>query len=139
MTWGDLTKPAKGSHWLASKQRRAERVAAENDVMRQAKVRDGYRCRFPGCEYMSKKPRLETAHQRHRGIGGNPDGSRTTLPELVTLCWLHHAAYDRHEIDIQPLSVDGFNGPAVFYVRSESGKWVHVATEQRIGVSEARS
>jgi 5-methylcytosine-specific restriction endonuclease McrA len=75
-----LPKPAKGSALKAKRRRKAQGARRERQIMTQAKARDGYRCRVCG------QPGTDAAHLRHRGMGGNPAGDRTTLENLVCLC-----------------------------------------------------
>lgn len=132
-------KPAKGEAWLESKKRSRERKAAEDAVMASVRKQDG-QCRYPLCAHRTKKPRLECAHMEHRGMGGNPTGDKTQPEKLITLCFIDHGAFDRGELDIIPLSADkGTRGPCSWHVlNKESGKFVHVASEKALGVSEVR-
>jgi len=129
-------KPMRGTALLASRTRRAKRVAAEQKVMRAAKKRDG-KCRWPGCHY--KNMPLDPCHDKHRGMGGNPDGTRTRMNALITLCRVHHGLLDAHDIGIETLSNQEFSGPCDFYQRSESGRMELVYSETKIGVSVERS
>ena len=123
-------KPAKGEAFLASKKRRAERVAHERGIMDQVKRLDRT-CRYPHCEHMAKKPRLEVAHVRHRGMGGNPTGDRTTAAELITYCFIHHDEYDHGTMYHEPLTPRGTRGPCAFYrIHQETGEKIHVASER---------
>jgi hypothetical protein len=131
MSFG-FPKPAKGTHWLEGRKRRADRKAAEDAVMREAKQRDGYTCRWPKCEYMPKKPRIECAHLEHRGMGGNPSGDRTQRHKLITLCVVHHGMLDGPNYEIEPVTSAGTDGPVAFYRRhQETGVMEHVYTEPR--------
>jgi hypothetical protein len=133
-------KPAKGTAWIAMKGRKRERKSVEDKTMLAAKRRDSHTCRFPNCEYMRMDPRVEAAHRRHRGMGGNPAGDRTTLNDLVTWCFIHHSEWDRGgEWDIEPQQAErGFSGPCDFYrTNPANGKWEIFARETVIGVSVA--
>lgn len=135
-----LGKPAKGSGYMQAKDRRANRRDAEQSVMRAAKVRDHHQCRWPGCngKYRGLELPIDACHAIHRGPGGNPDGSRTAATsQLVSLCRRHHQMWDGHEIDLQPLTDAAFDGPVSFHEKRESGKFEHVASESRRGVSVA--
>lgn len=90
----NFQKPIKGSAWLDAKKRAAEHKRAEDAIMAAVRKLDG-QCRYPLCEHRAKKPRLEAGHKRHRGMGGNPTLDRTTPEELMTFCFIDHAAYDR--------------------------------------------
>lgn len=135
-----LRKPIRGAAMLERRGRRAELVAHERREMDAAKRRDGHKCRWPACEFAGKKLPIEGAHAfQHRGVGGNPDGSRTARKLIVSLCKIHHSLVDRAELEIEALTNEMADGPLAFFRRAESGRMQHVASESRIGVSEARS
>lgn len=127
----DLTKPKKGSALLASRARRAGRVAAEQKVMQEAKRRDGHQCRVPACEYRPKRLRIEAAHLVHRGMGGDPRGTRTTRAGLISLCVIHHAEFDAGQLTILPLTERGTDGPCSFTLED-------TRFERTVGVPETR-
>lgn len=138
---GAFFKSAKGTARIKRLDRRADRRDAEQAVMHAAKVRDGHKCRWPGCtgRYRGLPLRIEAAHELHRAMGGNPSGDRTTLPLLVTLCERHHDQWDDALIAIEPVTDAGFNGPAAFYlIDKETGAKAHVVSERSIGISEPR-
>lgn len=110
-----------GTAWLDSRKRRADRKAEEDKAMRDAKARDRHVCRFPACEYMPKKPRIDAAHSIHRGMGGNPDGDRTKRELLIAFCFIHHRQWDLGEFDVEPLTDRIFDGPVAFTRAGESG------------------
>jgi hypothetical protein len=138
-------KPAKGSHWLEGRERRAERKAREDAAMAEARRRDlanCHGCRWPRCEFMSRKPRLEVAHVlQHRGMGGDrtDTSARTQRDRLMLLCFLHHARVDTGRAEVKPQTRDGTDGPCDYFIESESGRMELVASESRIGVSVERS
>lgn len=136
-------KPAKGSHWLRGRERRAERKAHEDREMTAARKRDmaiTHGCRWPRCPFMAKKPRLEVMHVfEHRKAGGNPDGSRTLRHLLMLGCFIHHDLIDRGEAAVTAQTALGTDGPCDFKLRNEAGDLEIVASEQRIGVSSERS
>ena len=132
-------KPRRGSALLAARTRRANRVAAEQKIMRQARRRDHGECRWPRCAYKSKSLPIDVCHDRHRGMGGNPSGGRTRLNELISLCRVHHGQLDAHEIGIETQGNQMFSGPCDFYQRTESGRMELVWSETKIGVSVERS
>lgn len=138
MSLQPLSKPAKGSALLARREKTAKRQASEKAVMHQARVRDGFACRVPLCAFRAKKLPLDVAHRVHRGMGGNPKLDRTTLDGLITLCRIHHGMYDAAQLEIDPLSPEGFSGPCEFSAPDDSGRWAIVATERRFGVPETR-
>ena len=108
--------------------------------MREAKKRDGGKCRWPRCEFAAKKLPIDACHLTHRGMGGDKGGTRTMRHQLVSLCRAHHGLFDACEIDVQPLTTEGTDGPVMFSVIDPewSGAWLHIASESRIGVSEPR-
>lgn len=94
---------------------------------------------MPGCDWKARRLPLHTAHLRHRGMGGNPSGDRTTQDTMITLCVWHHWQMDQVcTLDIRPLTPQETDGPCEFLVRGESGDWRVVAVERTIGVSEMR-
>jgi hypothetical protein len=132
-------KPVRGTFLLERRAKRRSRVTAEQREMQAAKVRDGGKCRWPRCDYAGQKLPIDPCHFVHRSMGGNPKGDRTTRQTVISLCRVHHGLFDRGDVDIVPMRpVEMADGPCVFFVRSESGRMDHVATERVIGVSETR-
>lgn len=127
LTRGALTKPLKGEHALDRKATKRERVKAEQAEMRAALVRDRMRCRYPRC---TTGLTVDPCHLTHRGMGGNPSGSRTTRAAVIALCRRHHDEYDRAWIEIEPRTDRVFDGPCAFYRASERGTWDLVGVEQ---------
>jgi hypothetical protein len=77
---------------------------------------------------------------QHRGMGGDPKGTRTTRATVISLCRIDHGRYDRGDLRIEPLTAKDFDGPCEFHDRNdETGQFEHVGTETRIGVSTVRS
>ena len=120
-------KPAKGSALLASRERRAGRTAHEVEKMAQAKVRDGFQCRVPRCEYRSKDLPIDPAHKVHRGMGGDPRGTRTERETIISLCRVHHGEYDHGDLEIDPLTDREFDGPCEYHWPA-SGKSLYERT-----------
>jgi hypothetical protein len=132
-------KPMKGAALLASRERRADRVAAEQAEMQAALKRDERKCRVPRCEYAGRKLPIDPCHKTHRGMGGDPTGFRTTRETIVSLCRIHHGMWDRGALDIETLHISqGFDGPCAFYVEDESGRSVCIGIEKKISISETR-
>lgn len=98
---GALAKPLRGETLLGSRERRATRTKGEQKVMQAALKRDGRQCRVPKCEHRSKQLPIDPCHMRHRGMGGDPKGTRTTLETLVSLCRAHHGEYDADLLTIR--------------------------------------
>lgn len=112
-----IPKPAKGTALRAKRKRKAKSKATEREIMNQARARDGG-CRYPGCRYLSVP--IEVEHERHRGMGGNPNGDRTTQQTVISLCRNHHRQYDDKLFDIST-GAHGFDGPARFTRRWTPG------------------
>lgn len=142
-----FAKPAKGSAYLSSKDRRADRRDAEQKELQAALKREGRKCRWYDCTgtYRGLTLPIDPCHMtqpdgtKHRQMGGNPDGTATQKKWICALCRRHHTAYDAGQIDLQPLTDAGFDGPISMHERSESGRMECVAVESRIGVSEVRN
>lgn len=139
---GPLVKPAKGSGWLASKQRRREIVADERREKDAVRRRDHYQCRWPACEHAPLKPRLEVAHLDDKGMGGD-HGLRTTRDRMLLLCFLHHqGAVSLHSGDlrIDARTAAGADGCLDFYARHpETGRMELQWTETSRGISVERN
>lgn len=138
--YGTNFKEPRGTYRLQQTAKKRSRKLSEEKVMAEAKRRDGGKCRWPRCEF--KALLIETAHLEHRKMGGNPSGEATQRHKLIALCIRHHDQFDGRtlpEVDVVPVSAEqGTDGPCAFYVRDESGRWQHVATEKLIGISEMR-
>lgn len=126
------------------RQKRRDRKAVELDVKAAVKKRDGYECRWPACEYRTVPQLIDAAHLDAAGMGGDPQSLRMTRENLISICRLHHrkAPVSLHsgDLKIEPLDSDlGAEGLCAFYrLNRETGRFEHIATEKRIGVSEPR-
>lgn len=140
MSWaGPLPKPVKGTALLASRQRRADRVAHEQREMQAALKRDERKCRVPRCEFAGKKLPIDPCHLTHRGSGGNPSGDRTRRDLIVSLCRVHHGLFDAAQMDVRPQTDAQADGPLDFLMLAESGR-MEVFASERVGwVSVERS
>lgn len=130
-----IRKPALGEKITDHRKKTAETKAHEQKQMQAALVRDERKCRVPRCEFASKKLPIDACHLRHRGIGGNPSGDRTTRETIIALCRTHHGRYDRAEMDIIPQTPAKFDGPCDYANRNGEV----FASERVIGVSTERS
>ena len=139
MSLEPLTKPARGTALLERRERVAKHQASEKATMRKARIRDGSKCRVPFCPFEPRKLTIDVAHRVHRGMGGNPKLDRTTLDGLICLCRIHHGQYDAAQLDIEPLSPEGFSGPCEFSRLTEGGRMEVFAAEARLRVSVERS
>jgi hypothetical protein len=132
-------KPARGTALLARRTKRRELVAHEQKEMRAAKKRDEGKCRRPRCPYAKDKLTIHAAHMVHRGMGGDPTGTRSSRETIISLCAIHHGMYDASDLWITPLTAQDFDGPCEYFERNpETGQYDHIATETRIGVSVVR-
>lgn len=129
-----LPKPAKGSALLARRAKKQQTDAHERAEKAAARKRDGYRCRWPSCTYRALKLPIEVAHLTHKGMGGDPRQLRTTRDQLITLCQPHHqGGHSLHsgDLEIQPLTEAGTDGPCAFYEYSPSGRSTQCVTFER--------
>jgi hypothetical protein len=137
-----LQKPLRGTALIARRQRRLDRVSAEQQVLQAALKRDGRRCRNPRCGFKtSLKLPVDPCHAfEHRQMGGNPTGDRTAETRLIiSLCRGCHGLHGAGELSIEPLGVEWCDGPVSFFQKHpETGRMEHLATETRIGVSSTR-
>lgn len=125
-----IPKPARGSYRQQQLDVRAERKRLEDRAKLAAKVRDGYRCRMPGCTTNLQQWRLESAHLSAAGMGGNPDGSRGHhRRDYVSLCYLcHQGVRSLHSGDLRAVPVSPHelgDGLVRFDELTEAG-WVTV-------------
>lgn len=122
--------------------RKLERQQAADAVKAAAKRRDGYRCRWPHCEYhaVTQGRVIDAAHLQAAGSGGDPALVRTTRDNLIALCRLHHrtAPENLHnaKLKIEPLTPEGTDGPCAFYRWTVADGWYVVASESAIGILE---
>lgn len=133
-----IPKPFRGVALLERRERRRDLVRHEQREMAAAKRRDHGKCRWPRCEYAKRHLPIDPCHLMHRGMGGDPKGTRTTRDQVISMCRIHHGLLDRGDLDIQPMTSAGTDGPVAFYRRLASGRLEHVATEVQIGVSVTR-
>ena len=127
-------KPLPGDYALKKHEARLERKAEEQATMQEALRLDGKKCRVPRCAFRSLKVDPCHLRERHRGMGGDRSGERTTLETIIALCRRHHHLYDHFGMDIEPQEpLRGFRGPCAFYLEGQ-----HVGTEKRLGVSVTR-
>ncbi len=131
-------KPITGEYVLQRRAAQQQHKSREAKTMRDVRRRDGDKCRVPQCEYAKRNLPIDVCHTRHRGMGGNPKEDRTVPELLFCACRIHHGLYDRGELDVEPLTTSGMDGPVAFSRRSESGRLECIGVERRIGVSETR-
>lgn len=132
-----LKKPMRGAYVL---ERRAKRKAVEADEeqkKREAKARDGHKCRWPRADHDTPNQvcigPLESAHQVAKGMGGDRDGSRTSRQELLTVCrWIHQLgrfSLEQHGRKWEGETAAGADGPIAFWRQDDDGNWYLVARE----------
>lgn len=129
-------KPARGTALIERKERRKAVEAFEDREKQIVRLRDR-RCRWPRCANCKAfKPRLEVAHMRAKGFGGD-HGTRSTADQMVLLDFLTHQGHDgleQHGRKIEPLTPEGTNGPCAFFIADGVGGWILIAEETAIGV-----
>lgn len=125
-------KPAKGSALIAHRERRKALVDFEDGEKDAVRFRDK-RCRWPYCENCRRyKPRLEVAHLRAKGQGGD-HGTRSREDQMILLDFLTHqggpSSLEQHGRLIVPLTAAGTAGPCEFWATGDDGQLYLVATE----------
>jgi hypothetical protein len=142
-----IAKDPKGTKTRERRHRndRLKRAESLNKVA--AKARDFNRCRFPLCP-CDHRYTIESAHERHKGMGGNATGDRNGTDGLMTLCaWRHRMGkVSRDRGTLRWASIDperGADGPVAWLVNvsvvpgwtyEPGGEWVEVARELELGV-----
>lgn len=125
----------------------------ERDNKKASKKRDGYKCRFPlcGCRAlgMAIAARLESSHQKHKQMGGDRDGTRSTTDNLCTLCGHRHqwGAVSIAKGTLRPkfLTRHGYDGIIAWEIDLNAfagiehpypmeSRWWEIARETAIGV-----
>ena len=139
----NLQKQPRGTFLIERKQRRLDRVSAEQKVMQAALRRDGRKCRNPRCRFKKAlKLPVDACHAfRHRGMGGDPSGDRTASTKVIwSGCRGCHGLLDSGELSIEPLTADWCDGPCAYYIKNkDTGRMEHLATETTVGQSTTRS
>lgn len=136
LNWGfnPQPKPSAGAFKRERHARVTAEQTAEKNAKRDAKARDGHKCRWP--HKCHPADRLESAHLVDKSLGGE-----NTPENLITVCLaVHQGPNSIHAKTrlIEPLTERGANGPCAFYEANESGEMIHVASEKAVGVSEVR-
>lgn len=129
-------KPPRGTYKLERERRRQEIAAAEEANKTAAKVRDGWKCRWP--ETHKCRGILEGVHVFvDKGMGGD-HGTVSGTWNLMALCsWIHRTGpRSIHSKDLwsEPMTDDGADGICSFWKRDEDGRPFMVAEEIAIGV-----
>jgi len=131
---------------VQSVKRWVARALEERRIMQRVRRRDGYRCRMPLCGCHRFGVKVEVSHARHRGMGGNPAGDRTTSAGLVTVCRARHRelsiSIDRGTLRWRPLTSRGADGPIAWDVDMGGFRhrlvteWFEVAREREVQTLE---
>lgn len=128
-------KPPKGTFLRERKQRQMDADAAEERNKAIVRKRDKT-CRWPHCDCGRFKLRLEVAHMVDKSLGGSSEPDN-----LILLCFEKHQgrpSLHSGDLDIQPQTPAGANGPCDFRKKDDDGRWIVVASERYIGVSVTR-
>ena len=106
----------------------------------EAKVRDVFRCQYPGCTVQGRH-NVEAAHLDDAGFGGRPSVS-SQRSDFVTLCNQHGPDGGHHRgnvslhsthLLVKPLSADRADGPLAWYRRPRVGNvW---GAYRQVGIS----
>lgn len=149
-----LRKPSRTARKKDELKTRLKRRTHEDTNKKAARRRDRG-CRFPlcGCKKLKLPLRLEVAHSKHKGMGGNPAGDRSVTELMVQLCDHRHqhgiVSLHKGTLRADYLTAAGFNGavswlvdvetlgPGAFACVDAEMRWVEVARESRPGVLEA--
>jgi hypothetical protein len=132
-------------------QKRLTVKAKEDRAKTKVRQRDHF-CRFPFCGCRKLGLRAEVSHRRHKGMGGNPAGDRSSTADLLLLCSARHKdnrlAVDRRTIRWEPLTERGADGPIEWFIdlrelpthqSAMDQAWMRLAVETRPGVYERMS
>lgn len=140
---GPNWKPSRAKRQAESRRKQAQIEADERYEKAQVRRRDGF-CRFPLCGCRRLHIPTEVAHLRHKGMGGNPKGDRSTREQMILLCRVRHqdstCSLHRGTLRIVPLDpARGTDGPVRFEVfmppMFDGGdEWRELATEAACGV-----
>lgn len=102
----------------AKVKRRSELVGKEREQKADVRKRDKF-CRFPRCGCrrlgLQLKGYGEVSHDKHKAMGGNPRGDRSTAAGMLQLCRHRHqdGHFSRHKgtLRTRALTPRGNNGP----------------------------
>lgn len=130
-------KPSRTARQLQTRKRRRDRKNAEGENKKQARKRDLHRCRFPLCGCRRLGLPLEVSHDRHKGMGGDPTGERSSRELLILMCAHRHqhgaVSFHKGTLRTRYLSPAKNDGPIAFEVDLDV-----VSPGSRIGDREAR-
>lgn len=125
--------PRKGITAKLRAKKAAVTVLAERAIKSLVKDMDGRMCRWPDCQVPPDGfwGRLEAAHYRAEGMGGDPSLERCTVNNLIACClWHHQGPRGLHSglAKMEPLTDQGTRGPVAFHQleKGEAGRWYQV-------------
>lgn len=140
MTYG-FPKPSRTARKMRRQQARREIAKYERASKAASRRRDGFACRFPWCGCKRLGLPLESSHEVHKGMGGDPAMTRSETSNLITFCdhRHRHGRVSRHAgtLRIEPLTAAGCDGPVSFQVERETllgSLWSPCPPEVRAGI-----
>lgn len=136
-------KPSATLRKIKARKVRLDAKSSENDNKKEARKRDGHRCRFPRCGCRLLQLRLEVSHQQHKGAGGDITGKRSPVSGLITFCVHRHqhgpVSIHKGTLRARPLTPAGTNGQVAFEVdlsvilnHLDAPRWFEVARETAV-------
>lgn len=146
---GPFWKPSTTDRKKTEKVTKAELRELERLAKSAVRHRDRV-CRFPLCGCKKLGLRLEVAHADHKGMGGNPEGDRSTPDRMILLCTHRHqdGAVSLHKGTLwaKPLTAEGYNGPVRWLIDAatlfpglyryvtKAARWAELGDESAPGV-----
>jgi hypothetical protein len=112
-------RPVKGASRLKTAETRRDTKRDLDKNKAESKVRDQRRCRLPHCPWCKEIKGMvnQSAHViQAAGMGGDSTLIRSQVNQLLTMCPPSHAAQERGEIDVVPLTDQGTNEACAFYL-----------------------
>lgn len=133
-------KPVKGTEKARLRAKRRGIADGEREAKAEVRRRDPH-CRWP---HVTKQERLEcslqpneVAHRQSKGAGGNKDGSRNVVENLITFCRaVHQGPGSLHggRKRVEPLTTKGTRGPCVYFEK-RGDLWLEVGRDDVTGDS----
>ncbi len=116
--WAPLWKKTRTARQRERRRQVTKMKAAEKDEKQHVRKRDRF-CRFPRCGcrklVLGLKVYPEVSHDKHKAMGGNPTGDRSTAAGMIQLCRHRHqdGHFSRHKgtLRVRALTAKGNNGP----------------------------
>lgn len=151
---GWITKPTAAGR--RKKKLELRKTSQKHELDEKGKCRRRDRgCRFPRCGCrklgLTLKVFLEVSHDKHKGMGGNLAGDRSTSRDMATFCKHRHQGgrVSIHKRTLRGVHLErdlGYDGPVAWLVdgraiegfaayRNSAG-WIEVARERAVGVLE---